>query len=144
MVKSSFDEFVARENASAAESTEIDWGQQRDEWLAYLDKLYALVEEYLQLYFASGQIIAMKGRVDVRGPAGAATLVLVNSRAEGVRSLIHVTVQVVGRPPPAPPPPAPPVEITWEWRIFSGPPEGRFLPLTREGLFDLIMAVANG
>jgi hypothetical protein len=184
MAKSSFDEFVARENASAAaESTEINWGQQRDEWLAYLDRLYALIEDYLQTYFASGQIdhfyrevelneesigtytarelvlkigrqeiafkpigtllIGMKGRVDVRGPAGSATLVLVNSRATGVRSLIQVTVRVAGRPQPPSPPPTPPVEITWEWRIFGRPPEGLFLPLTRESLFDLIMEVAN-
>jgi hypothetical protein len=184
MVKSSFDEFVARQNASASEITEINWGQQRDEWLTYLDELYGIVEDFLKDYLASGQIarsyrnvelneenigtyaarelvlkigrqeidfkpvgtllIGMKGRVDVRGPAGSATLVLVNSRAEGVRSLIHITAHVVGRPEPPPTPPAPPTEITWEWKIFGRPPEGRFLPLTRESLFDMLMEVANG
>jgi hypothetical protein len=183
MAKTQFDEFVKRQQTSSA-TTEINWDQQRDEWLAYLDQLYKLIEEFLYDYVDSGQItcfykeielieenigsyiarqmvlkigrqeidfkpvgtllIGMKGRVDVYGPAGSARLVLVNSRAEGVRSLVRVTVSIVGRPQPPPVQATPPEEITWEWKIVGRPPEMRFLKLTQESLFDTIMEVANG
>jgi hypothetical protein len=187
MAKTSFDEFVERQQASSSENAEINWGEQRDEWLSYLDQLYKLIEDFLKEYIESGQItrsyqnvelnednigtyvarqlilkigrqevdfkpigtmlIGMKGRVDVYGPAGSARLVLVNSRAEAVRSLIQVTVHVLRAGAAPQPPPAaktPPAEITWEWKIFGRPPEGRFLKLTRDSLFEMIMEVANG
>jgi hypothetical protein len=184
MAKTSFDEFVERQQASSSEIAEIDWDQQRDEWLSYLNTLYDLIEDFLRDYLESGQItrsyqnvelnednigtyvvrqlilkigrqaidfkpagtlfIGMKGRVDVYGPAGSARLVLVNSQAEGVRSLVQVTAHVLGSPRPPPTPRTPPAEITWEWKIFGRPPEGRFLKLTRDSLFELLMEVANG
>ena len=181
MAKTAFDEFVKRQQA-ASQISGIDWTKQRDEWLAYLDQLYTLIEATLHEYIASGQIrcsfkeielneedigsyvarqlvlkiggqeidfkpvgtllIGMKGRVDVYGPAGTAIIVLVNSKAQGVHSLIHVSVSIDGTPPP-PPPPEPSEDIKWEWKIVSRP-ERRFLPLTADTLYNVILEVANG
>jgi hypothetical protein len=87
-------------------------------------------------------LIGMKGRVDIYGPAGVARLVLVNSKADGPRSLVHVSVGI-GHAPPVPPP-TPPEEITWEWKIVARPPQMRFITLTPDSVFDVIMEVANG
>jgi hypothetical protein len=87
-------------------------------------------------------IVGSKGRVDLVGPAGKAQLLLVDSKASGPASLIHVTVGV-GKKPPAPPP-KPTREIKWEWKIVTRPPERRFVEITQQSLFQLIMEVANG
>lgn len=87
-------------------------------------------------------LIGSKGRVDIIGPAGKAQLLLVDSRASGPASVIHVTVGVGKKPPAAPPKPA--REIKWEWKIVTRPPERRFIEITQQNLFQLIMEVANG
>ena len=87
-------------------------------------------------------ILGSKGRVDLIGPAGNAQLLLVDSKASGPPSLIHVTVGV-GKKPPGPPP-KPLQEIKWEWKIVTRPPERRFIEITQQNLFQLIMEVANG
>ncbi len=87
-------------------------------------------------------LVGSKGRVDLVGPAGKAQLLLVDSKASGPASLIHVTVGV-GKKPPAPPP-KPTREIKWEWKIVTRPPERRFIEITQQTLFQLIMEVANG
>ena len=87
-------------------------------------------------------LVGSKGRVDIVGPAGKAQLLLVDSKASGPRSVIHITVGVGGRLP------APPIEssrkIKWEWKIVTRPPERRFIEITQQALFQLIMEVANG
>jgi hypothetical protein len=87
-------------------------------------------------------LIGSKGRVDIIGPAGRAQILLVDSKASGPASLVHVTVGVGGKPP------APPAEssrkINWEWKIVTRPPERRFIEITPQTLFQLIMEVANG
>ena len=55
MAKTAFDEFVKRQQASS-QISEIDWAKQREEWLAYLDALYTLIEATLHEYISSGQI----------------------------------------------------------------------------------------
>lgn len=87
-------------------------------------------------------VLGSKGRVDLIGPAGKAQLLLVDSKAFGPASLIHVTVGV-GKKPPAPPPKRS-VDTKWEWKIVTRPPERRFIEITQESLFQLIMEVANG
>jgi len=87
-------------------------------------------------------LIGSKGRVDVIGPAGRAEMLLVDSTASGPRSLIHVTVEIGGKLPV--PPSEPEREIEWEWRIVTRPPERRFIEITQQSLFQLIMEVANG
>jgi len=182
MDNTEFDQFVARQQATAAEVATIDWEQQRDEWLDRLRSLHAKIESFLGKYLRSGQIIieyvqvilneehiglyeapqmilriggqqvdlvpigtlliGSKGRVDVVGPVGRAQIVLVDRKAPGLASLIHVTVGVGGKAP------EPHVkkarEIEWEWKIVGRPPGRRFIELTQQSLFQLIMEVTNG
>ena len=51
-----FDKFVRSQQDASPESAHIDWDQQRSEWLAYLDQLYAKIESFLDKYTSSGQI----------------------------------------------------------------------------------------
>lgn len=87
-------------------------------------------------------LIGSKGRVDIIGPAGKAELLLVDDKAPSPRSLIKVSVGVSGKAPVAAS--EPPRKIDWEWKILSRPPERRFIEITQETLFQLIMEVANG
>jgi hypothetical protein len=87
------------------------------------------------------RFIGSKGRVDVIGPAGKAEILLVDSKASG-RPRILITVGVGGKLPVAPREPQ--LEIESVWRIVTRPPERRFIEITQESLFQLIMEVANG
>jgi hypothetical protein len=87
-------------------------------------------------------LIGSKGRVDIVGPLGRAEMLLVDSKASGPRSLVHVTVGVGGKLHAAPS--GLPTDIQWEWRIVTRPPERRFIEITQQSLFQLIMEVANG
>ncbi|HLW84319.1 MAG TPA: hypothetical protein VKR60_03835 [Candidatus Sulfotelmatobacter sp.] len=87
-------------------------------------------------------LIGSKGRVDVRGPGGRAQILLVDGKVSDPRSLIHVTVGVGGKLPL--PPGKRTREIDWEWKILTRPPERRFIEITQQTFFDLIMEVANG
>jgi hypothetical protein len=87
-------------------------------------------------------LIGAKGRVDVIGPAGQAGILLVDKRASGPTRLVHVTVGLGGKTPQPPKKRAGKVE--WEWKIVTRPPERRFIEITRESLFRLIMEVSNG
>lgn len=86
-------------------------------------------------------LVGAKGRVDIIGPAGNAQLLLVDSSASGPASLIHAVE--IGKKPPSPEP-KPTREIKWEWKIVTRPPERRFVEITRQNFFQLIMEVANG
>lgn len=184
MPNKDFDEFVKRQQGGASVAdAEVNWEEQRDQWLGYLHRLYSKVESFLTQYVSSGQIryeyrpidlneenigsytakqmvlrigrqevdlvpigtllVGAKGRVDVKGPAGRAQILLVDSKVSDPRSLIHVTVSVGGKlPQPAPSKRA--EEIQWEWKIVTRPPERRFIQITQQSFFDLILEVANG
>ncbi len=86
--------------------------------------------------------IGSKGRVDVNGPAGRAQILLVDSKVSDPRALVHVTVSVGGKLPPQPSKRT--QEIKWAWKIVTRPPERRFIEITQQSLFQLIMEVANG
>jgi hypothetical protein len=90
-------------------------------------------------------LIGSKGRVDLVGPTGKAQILLVDSKASDPRSIFKVRVRIVGtgKKTPAPAPKAA-REIKWEWKIVTRPPERRFIEITQESLFQLIMEVANG
>jgi hypothetical protein len=53
--KRDFDEFVKRKQAEKAAAASIDWGSQRDEWLNYLNALYAQIESFLEDYLSAGE-----------------------------------------------------------------------------------------
>jgi hypothetical protein len=88
-------------------------------------------------------LIGVKGRVDVQGPSGRATLFLVSKLATSARSLIHVTIRRPGDPPPSRSSPEPIRQIEWTWKIGTPPPEMKFIELTQEAFFDMILEVAN-
>lgn len=177
-----FDQFVAREQAAAAETATIDWDKQRDEWLERLDALYAKIESFLTKYLSKRQIraeyvglilneenigryearqmvirigrqqvdlvpigtllIGAKGRVDAIGPAATAPLLLVDKKVVSPASQVHVQVGVSGRLPEMPKARTP--DIEWEWKILTRPPERRFIELTQQNFFNLILEVTNG
>lgn len=89
-------------------------------------------------------LIGAKGRVDVFGPAGQARLFLLNRKATNARSLVQVTVSVVGkgkRPPSPVKEPSAPIE--WVWKIVASPPEMKFTDLTQDTFFEMILEVVN-
>lgn len=88
-------------------------------------------------------LVGAKGRVDVQGPAGTARLVLINKLATTARSLIRVTVRTANDPPPPPPSPEAVTQIEWVWKIATPPPEMKFIELTQEAFFNMILSVAN-
>jgi hypothetical protein len=51
-----FDDFVKRQQPTAAETKPIDWAKQRDEWLQHLRQLYDQIETFLAEYLESGEI----------------------------------------------------------------------------------------
>lgn len=45
-----FDEFVKRQQPTPNEMAQVDWVEERDQWLSYLDLLYRSVERFLKPY----------------------------------------------------------------------------------------------
>jgi hypothetical protein len=88
-------------------------------------------------------LIGTKGRVDVRGPLGKARLSLVNKLVTSARQLVQVTARMPGDPPPAPVSPEAIRQIEWAWKVITPPPEIKFIELTEEAFFDMILAVTN-
>jgi hypothetical protein len=185
MTKKDFDAFV-KSQATQSGTEQVDWAKERDEWIGYLNRLYALIESLLESYRSAGEVqfeyrqislnepnigsyfakqmvlkfgrqeitftpigtllIGTKGRVDVVGPAGGARLLLLNKKATSASSLIRVTVSVGGKshpPEPHPPESQPTEPIEWTWKIASPPPQLKFIELTEETFFDMILAVVN-
>jgi len=88
-------------------------------------------------------LIGSKGRVDVVGPMGTSVpILLIHSKAKRASDMIRVTVSLSGKPPEVPR--QEPSEIKWEWKMITRPPERRFVELTQETFFEMIMEVANG
>lgn len=100
-------------------------------------------------------LIGFRGRVDVEGPAGRAQIALVDGKALGVADLMHVSVSSGGRSPRVPTEKSKREEkiakvedaldgkLKWAWRIVTRPPERRFVEITQQSLFQLILDVAN-
>jgi hypothetical protein len=81
-----------------------------------------------------------KGRVDVKGPAGDATLLLVDADSSGPQFRVAVRVKGLherkshGQTPP---------EARWAWKIATPPPRIQYIELTPDSFFELLMEVAN-
>ncbi len=88
-------------------------------------------------------LIGSKGRVDVQGPRGNARLGLINKQATNARQLIRVTVSLPGDPAPSQPTPEEVAKIEWAWKIITPAPEMRFIDLTEDTFFDMILSVAD-
>lgn len=55
-VRSDFEAFVKREHELADKAKDIDWSEQRDEWLKHLDELYTSIETFLEGFIKKGEI----------------------------------------------------------------------------------------
>jgi hypothetical protein len=51
-----FDEFVKRQGSLAAAEQSFDWEKERNDWMGYLDSLYAQIESFLKKYIDEGAI----------------------------------------------------------------------------------------
>jgi hypothetical protein len=90
------------------------------------------------------RLIGAKGRVNVSGPAGKAQILLVDGKAPGAADVFFRTKVGVGGRLLAPSESAEEPQTEWEWKILTRPPERRFIALTQETFYDVIMEVANG
>ncbi|HZG27648.1 MAG TPA: hypothetical protein VE079_04225 [Ensifer sp.] len=187
-VAQDFKAFVQRQQVKAAEERTIDWIAEKQEWLDYLDKLYADIEIYLNEYIEAGAIslkrshielneenigtynaprlfidigpqqisltpvgtllIGTKGRVDVEGSSGSARLLLADRSAVSPRFVSRVSVvredgpETTSARSSSEEPPFPAVD--WVWKIATKPPVIKFIDLTKETLFEMLMEVSNG
>ena len=108
---------------------------------AALQMILRIGRQEITLTPVGTMIVGMKGRVDVVGSAGQTRFVLVNSAAYGIR--FRVTPGNA-RSPGAPTPETPPKETTWAWKIETRPPAIRYVELTPQSLFDVLIEVSNG
>lgn len=88
-------------------------------------------------------LIGSKGRVDVHGPRGTARLGLVNKKFEDARQMIQIRVIPAGQQATAPESPPQPEKIEWEWKIMAPAPTIKFITLTEETFFDMILSIAD-
>ncbi|MDE3021007.1 MAG: hypothetical protein KGI54_04035 [Pseudomonadota bacterium] len=88
-------------------------------------------------------LIGLKGRVDVQGARGQARLSLVNKQVNSAHQLIRVTVSVAGEAKKKSSSPDEIKEIEWTWKIFTAPPQMKFIDLTQEAFFDMILSIAD-
>src|SRR3984893_15014471 len=51
-----FAKFVKSQRSLASAVDQIDWAGERDEWLRYLDELYAQIESFLEAYLSDGPV----------------------------------------------------------------------------------------
>jgi len=150
----------------------VDWNKERDEWLDHLDALYAKIGVFLKEYIDDGSIrvefdkislveedigsysaramkvyigrqeidltpvgtlfIGLKGRVDITGSAGRSRLLLVDKDIANPQSLFGGKPGVLRQP------------VEWTWKIASAPPATRFIELSKDTLFQVLMEVSNG
>ena len=56
MSRKAFEEFLTSHEKNSQEAEVIDWDQQRDEWLAFIDQFYHSLEEWFQPYKDRGSL----------------------------------------------------------------------------------------
>ena len=59
MADTAFSEFI--EQQTAPPTTEVDWDQQREEWLHHLERFYQLVEGFMREYVDQGKVRLQRG-----------------------------------------------------------------------------------
>ncbi len=90
-------------------------------------------------------LIGMKGRIEVTGPNGSASLALVSKEAQNVASMVrlastalnsHVNIGVeIGSHSSSP-------SITWVWKLVTTSAQREFLELNAETLYQLIVELS--
>lgn len=173
MTVKEFDEFVERQNGTAA----VDWDRDRDEWLAHLNQLYSKLESLLSKYISSGRISIRYKSIDLNeegiGSYQARQMILRIGRQEvditplgtqfmlyngiveilgsaGKSSLVLVEKNRVSAIPKVLvqiSPGGKPQDLPAEplvWKVQTRPPQQHLDELTRENFFQLLMEVTNG
>ena len=56
MANSDFNAFIEEQTAPPTGEPDVDWEQEREEWLRYLDQFYRLVEEFMGEYVNRGKV----------------------------------------------------------------------------------------
>lgn len=56
MSRKAFEEFLTSHEKNSQEAEVVDWDQQRDEWLAFIDQFYHSLEEWFQPYKDKGSL----------------------------------------------------------------------------------------
>jgi hypothetical protein len=84
-------------------------------------------------------LVGTRGRVDIVGRAGKSCFMLVGKGT----SLGGVKVTVLSAYGKAPVAPEPPREIDWTWKIVETAPANRFVELTPESLFQVLIHVSG-
>jgi hypothetical protein len=51
-----FDDFVKRQKSPSAAEQSVDWDQEREDWISYLDSLHKKIETFLRKYKDDGSI----------------------------------------------------------------------------------------
>lgn len=88
-------------------------------------------------------LIGSRGRVDVLGPFGQGTLILLSDRIKQLSDMIHVSVNTSGKLA-TPKPDKEANRINWVWRILGRPPERKIAEFTRENFLDMLTEISNG
>jgi hypothetical protein len=96
--------------------------------------------EHISLEPIATLLIGSRGRVDVVGSAGRAQLSRVNENAKGPGDLVRITVGRKGAIPELSRETTP---ISWVWRIVHRDGRVRFVELSKESFFSLLMEVAG-
>ena len=61
MTRQAFDEFIREANIRTRNS-QIDWDEQRDEWLTHLKRFYDLVDEFIADYVDNQQLSVTRSK----------------------------------------------------------------------------------
>lgn len=135
MANTAFSTFIEQQTAPpAADLVEVDWNQQREEWLQYLDQFYTLVEEFMREYVDERKVRLQRGTKELHeefiGDYSAGTMALhigaskivfdpVGTNLIGAKGRVDMqsakgTVKFVLVPEDA-------ENIGWRTRTFEGP-----------------------
>jgi len=104
--------------------------------------LICLAGEIIRLKPIGTNLIGAKGRVDISGPIGSATVVLVDSRMKGMRDHIKVKVYASGETPNEEQRDTTPIK--WEWRFVTAPPTRKYQAVNQDTIYSVIMELTNG
>jgi hypothetical protein len=172
----SFDDFVKRQQPPANMLTnaeaDVDWDKERNEWLGYLDTLYATIAEFLQEYINDdsirlqfeqvtlneediGSYIARVmeiyiGRQEITLMPVGTLFIGLKGRVDILGSAGRSRLLLVNKDAETPQElfngksGAATRKVEWAWKIASAPPAVRFMELNKVSLFQVLMEVSNG
>lgn len=163
-----FFDFVSNQQPEAVGAENpVDWDKERDEWLEFLQKLYAAVEGFLKGYIEDGKIRVSYSEVLItEDDVGTYTaqemhifigrkvvkLVPVGTMFIGTKGRVDIIgtngksrLTLAGKDTTSP---RQLIDATavkdWVWKIVSAPPTVRFLELNEDTLFQVLMEVSDG